>query len=58
MQLQQSPEVLNLDLAVAEDLVQQAGPDRLARMSRYHRGPPIVVPEEVVTAFDADRDEA
>ena len=36
MRLQQSPEVLNLDLAVAEDLVQQAGPDRLARMGPYH----------------------
>jgi hypothetical protein len=50
--------IVDLELAVAKDFVQQSGADRLARMHRCHGGPPILLTEEVVAAFDPDHGEA
>jgi hypothetical protein len=56
--LQQSLKILNLEFAIAKNLVQQSGAGRLTRMRRHHAGPPILVTEEVVAAFDSHHHKA
>jgi hypothetical protein len=53
MRLQELPEFVHVQFAIAEDFVQQAGADRFARMRGRNRVPAILMTKEVVAAFDS-----
>ena len=55
---EQLSELLAADLAVAEDLAQQARPDGLTAVNRHDRDPIVGMSEEVVAATDAEHLEA
>ena len=57
MGLQHTSKIFDLDLTVSKDLVQQPWADSLARMRRHDGGPPILVTQKMVAAFDAEHDE-
>ena len=58
MGLQQASKIFDLDLTVSKDLVQESWADSLARMRRHDCGPPILVTQKMVAAFDAEHDES
>ena len=45
-------------LAISKNLVQQSWANRLARVDRYDRASPVLVPHEMVTAADSQNAEA
>jgi hypothetical protein len=47
-------QVVSRELHLAQDGVQQSGPNRFSCMDRQHRGSAIGMAEEVVTAFDPE----
>jgi hypothetical protein len=56
--LQCGPEFFPRQVAVAQDLREQAGTDRLATVNRYDRAAAIRVPEEMVASSDSNHSEA
>jgi hypothetical protein len=51
--LHHSPQIFNAEMAVSEDLVQQSGPQRFARVYRNDGIPAIFVAKKVMATPDA-----
>ena len=52
--LEPFPQIFSRQLAVAEDLLQQTGPQRLTRVDRHHGAPTILVTKKVMAPSDAN----
>jgi len=51
--LHHSPQLFNAEMAISEDLVQQSGPQRFARVYRVNGTPAIFVAKKVMATSDA-----
>jgi len=56
--LQEFLQILHVDLAVAQDLVQQARSNRLAGMGWHYRSSAVFVAKKVMAAPDANNQKA
>jgi hypothetical protein len=52
--LERFPQVFSREIAVAEDLVQQAGPQRLTEVDRHYCTSTVFVAKEMMAASDAN----
>jgi hypothetical protein len=50
--------LISRDLAIPEDLMEEAGTDDLARVRGHDRAAPVLMPQEMVAAFHPQNSEA